>query len=595
MRMQSLPAFLVTVLAAVGGDVLQAETVGLVTDPASGISIEVDGWAGLSANCDGRDAGLMPVAVTITNRSPRGHVWTVQPDASFGRSRTAVPSARLAVPAGGTGKATLSFDPNDARNFAGVWFQVMGHGVAGGAQRFQVQGGRSFGSAGATPPALPSGISRRALDAKGSALSQFQITGQSLDMDRAPDDWRGWSTFGSILLTEDDLLAMPAGSRKAMLEWVALGGRAGVLVEERSAERLDALGFPAADVDGRRRVGAGEVIPLEWDGTTMREEAVVGFLAGRSLTDKADRLLSYTDGSGALVNVVRPIVGQWIGGFRKLYDVFGPRTLPVLPILAFLAIFGLLAGPFNVMVLAGSGRRSRMFWTTPVISLAATAFLLGLMFLRDGVGGAGARRVLALLMPEQNGIAVIQEQFSRTGVLLDGSFPIREPSWMRPLGEVAVDNGFNEIDGTIRRGDWFRSRSDQAFLIEAVRPSRATIEFVAAAGTPPAVISSIEVPLDRVWVIDEAGRYWTATDVGTGERKELEPGDATAYANWFDSIAADAGPVRLAALEAVRNRRGHAYAESTAAANLAVQTLGSIRWQDDKAAFMGPCTRTVTE
>jgi hypothetical protein len=588
--MQALAA----ILAAAGAAAVQAETIQTPTDPASRVKIEVDGWAGLSSNFDGRDAGLMPVTATITNDSPRSHSWTIQPDLSFGRTRTAAPSARIAVAAGGTGKATLYVDPNDARNGAGVWLEVTGPGVAGGKQRFQVNGFRAYGPAGATPPALPCGISRRALDAKRDALAKFQITGQSLDMDGAPDDWRGWSTFGSILLTESDLLAMPAGSRKALLEWAALGGRAGVLVEGPSAERLDTLGFPAANSDGRRTVGAGELIALEWNGKTMPEEAIARFLDGRSLTDKADRLLAYTDGSGVAAHLL-PVVGQWTGGFRKLYDVFGPRTLPVLPILAFLATFGILAGPLNVMLFAGPGRRSWMFWTTPAISLGATAFLLGLMFLRDGVGGAGSRRVLALLMPGQNGMAIVQEQFSRTGVLLDSSFPIREPSWMRPVGEVEVDSGFNEVDGTIRRGDWFRSRSDQAYVIEAVRPSRAKLEFVAAAAGPPAVISSIDVPLDRVWLIDEKGNFWTATDVGTGQRKPLEPGDANGYARWFDAIAADAGPVRLAALEAVRNRRGHAYAETAAAAKVAVETLGSIRWQDDKAAFMGPFTRTAPE
>ena len=50
---------------------------------------------------------------------------------------------------------------------------------------------------------------------------------------------------------------------------------------------------------------------------------------------------------------------------------------------------------------------------------------------------------------------------------------------------------------------------------------------------------------------------------------------------------------RNAALEAVRDRRGHAYAEASEAAAVAVETLGSIRWIDDKAVFVGPVTRTA--
>ena len=46
------------------------------------------------------------------------------------------------------------------------------------------------------------------------------------------------------------------------------------------------------------------------------------------------------------------------------------------------------------------------------------------------------------------------------------------------------------------------------------------------------------------------------------------------------------------ALDAVRDRRGHAYAESARAGKVAIQTLPSIRWTDDRAAFVGPFTRT---
>jgi hypothetical protein len=446
---------------------------------------------------------------------------------------------------------------------------------------------------GSTPPTatagpFPSAISRAAFSKRGTALEKYFVAGGlGLDLARAPDDWRGWSTFSSLLFDESEWIAMSAGQRKALLDWVGLGGRAGLVVADASAGRLDRIGLPAADPDGRRRVGAGEIIALKSDGDTLDTVEVDRFLTGRRVHPKSDRLGDYLDTSTGF--------SKWADGFRKLFDVFGPRRLPMAAILGFLAIFGLVAGPLNVMVLAGPGRRSRMFWTTPLISLAATAFLLGLMFLRDGVGGAGVRRVLGLLMPEQNGMAIIQEQFSRTGVLVGGSFPIREPSWMRPLGDLDVDEGLLEIDGRQRQGDWFKSRSDQAHLLETVRPSRAKVEFVAGGDGKPAVISSIEVPLDRLFVIDEKGTYWTAADVGTGERKPLERSDADTYGRWFDGIASDAGPIRKAALDAVRNRRGHAYAEATGAAKVAVQTLGAIRWVDDKAAFVGPFTRTTAK
>lgn len=568
-----------------------AETMPLATMPESGISVEVEGWAGISPhNTAGRDAGLLPLVVTITNRSRVDRVWTVEPDRLGGLpATTAMPVITIPVAAGDEAKATIYVDPGSPTTWGNKTLKVSGYGLVAGEQRFQVDayshaGG---GASGSTPkPLFASAISSVAVSKAGKVLETYLVAGgMGLGLGRSPDDWRGWSVFSRLLFDESDWIAMPAGGRKALLDWVGLGGIAGVMVVDASPERLDAIGLPAVDPDGRRRIGAGEVMPLTWDGEAIDPADIAPFLARCTTHPKADMLADYADSSGT----------AWKGGFRKLFDVFGPRLLPTAAILAFLAVFGLVAGPLNVMLLAGPGRRSRMFWTTPLISLAATIFLLCLMLLRDGVGGAGARRTLGLLMPGQNGMAVIQEQFSRTGVLLGSSFPIREPSWMRPLGNVEVDSGFLEVDGRRREGDWFRSRSDQAYLLETVRPSRAKIEFVAGDDGPPSVISSIEVPLGRMFVIDEQGAYWTATDIGTGERKPLERSDADAYARWFAAVAADAGPIRGAALEAVQNRRGHAYAESATAAKAAVQTLDSIRWIDDKAVFIGPSTRAAAK
>ena len=579
---------------------LAGESMVLATILESGITVSIDGWAGISPNnTSGRDAGFLPLVLTITNGSPTDRVWTVQPARGFGFGAGIVPVTQLAVPAGGVGRTTLYVDPGPSDTSGGVWLNVRGFGLAGSEQQFRVEpfmpsllsASSGSGASRASPqPIFPSAISRVAFAKRGKALEKYlNFISGGLDLAAAPDDWRGWSIFSCLLCDESEWLAMSAGQRKALLEWVGLGRRAGLLVTDTSAERLDRIGLPSADPDGRRRVGAGEIVLVTWDGMELDSDVLDRFLNRSTVHPKTDQLAGYL-----FRNASNGGDMTWAGGFGQLFNAFGSRQLPVVAILAFLAIFGIVAGPLNLLLFAGPGRRARMFWTTPLISLSATVVLLGLIFFRDGVGGAGARRVLCLLMPEQNAMAVIQEQFSRTGVLLGSSFPMSEPSWMRPLHGVSRADGLLEVDGLQRQGDWFSSRADQGYLLETVRPSRARIEFVDDGDGPPAVISSIEVPLDRLFVIDKEGEVWTATDVGTGERKILEQSDSQAYAEWFRRLTADAGPARAAALEAVRDRRGHAYAEAGNAAAVAVATLGSIRWIDDKAVFVGPFTRTTS-
>jgi hypothetical protein len=557
----------------------RAEVATVSTDPASGIAIEAEGWTGLNWPRTGRDVGLIPVTVTITNGTDRERSWSVQPDRRFGSWQGVTSSAWINVPARGVAKTTL-FMGGAANGSRSNFLKIDGFGVNGGVDVDCRTGIQASGSSG---PNLPAGISSGVEAARGRPFDRYHLTIHSLDMARAPEDWRGWSSFRNLLLTEGEWQAMAGSRRKAMLDWIATGGRAGVLVADRAAERLTGLGFPASGPDGKRRSGAGEVVAVAWDGTTLAAKDVRSFLEAHE--KPFHELLDEYHGS--------KIVGGWDSGFRRLVDVFGERMLPVGWILGFLTVFGIVAGPLNVMVFAGAGRRSRMFWTTPLISLAGTVFLLALMFFRDGVGGAGARRVLGLLAPEYNTMAITQEQFTRTGVLLRSSFPIDEPSWLKPVLDAAGYQRFAEVDGRMRQGDWFKSRSDQAFVATAVRPSRARIEVVGGTDAVPlAVISSIDVPLEKVFVIDEEGRYWLATEVGTGERKPLQASDSDTYQRWFESLIADAGPVRRQALERVRNVRGHAYATSPQASKVAVKTLGSIQWLDERADFAGPYTRS---
>lgn len=568
-----------------------AETIGVPQADGGLAEITIEGFAGINSQIDGRDVGLQPLEITIANRAKSSRSWSVTPLMQMVQSPVAVPIARITVPPGATVKQTLYVDSGDQAGLS-AYLRLDGPGISAGSFSFGVASVGGPGSmvtvGGNTKTMMPTAISKGVLAAQGRAFVDRLVRGGSLDLELAPADWRGWTSFPVLLCTEGEWLGLAPGARQALLERIALGGRVGVLVADAAAERLDRLRLPPRDASGRRRVGAGEVVTVEWDGTTLTAEIYDRFAAGCEAGMEARRFDAY----GGVQWRFRFAEGQPLDSrFARLTGIFGPRALPLVPIMCFLGFLAIIAGPLNLMVFAGPGRRARLFWTTPVISLVATLLLLGLIFLRDGFGGRGARRVLALLLPGQNALAIVQEQFSRTGVLLSGVFPIAEPSWMRPVGNVALDGGFHETDDAWRSGDWFRSRADQAFVIQAVRPSRTGIEVNEGIG-PPAVISSIELPLARVFVIDAEGRFWTAADVGTGQRRTLEPSTAADYDSWFAGHEADAGPVRLRALEAVRGLPGHAYAEATAAGSVAVETHPAIRWENERVLFAGPFTRT---
>lgn len=528
-------------------------------------------------------AGHTHVALEITNTGPRPETVAVVPGDSFDGPTVfgvvgMVPKDRITVGAGMTVRTDL---------FAEAW--------AGGASRgatleivpdgkmLTIEWTANFGVPTTTGnvqtrvAAVTSALANPAgKDAcLGLGWTEDDVLGIVDPVAHGPGDWRGWTILTDIAMTTSDWSALSAATREGLVQWAALGGRAVVF----------GRGQPPSGLPNPAAVGAGSITFHDLD-PDERPDAPPA--RASTLPTAMWQSYGYGRGNGSTVSG-----GDFIWGtaFARLVDPFGQRRLPVVLLLAFVTLFGLLAGPINVLLLAKPPRRSRIFATTPLVSLAATGLLLLLMFLRDGTGGAGIRRPLCLLLPEQKALAVIQEQFSRTGVLLGSDAPIAERSWMRSAGMTNPGTRFIEGADGWRRGDWFHGRSDQAFVLHAVRPSRGRIDVVDTApdGTPT-LVSSLDVVLDSVVYRDAEGRVWTTAELPAGARRACRAATADEWQRGVDLIGSDAGPLRDRAIKRAVAAPGTVIAVAGEAEAFAIQTHRSIRWRDERVAFIGPVT-----
>jgi len=580
------------------------ETRQLISDADQKLSVEARGWLGLSRLAPGCSSGLVPVEFTVVNGGTSEAVITVSCTAAYG-TMAMTPRVRIVAPPGSTVRSTVHIGSGTLGRAPGPEYLpsmllLLNPSPGAGPRRdivcqvhqtWQSTASTSATSSPATPavpgPPRPQVLTTEARKRLGEArlASSMGITRSEIDPAMTPEDWRGWSPLREFVLTDDDWTAMPTPARRAMLEWIALGGQAILLADDASDARLDALGLPAAASDGHRRVGSGEIIPLA-------EGSLPSVAPDAPVADPFTGLIERPAGS---------FDAWWGAGLGRMAG-FAERGLPVAAILVFLSLLAIIAGPINVMLFAGRGRPSRIFWTTPLISLVATALLLVLMFLRDGVGGAGARRTLILLDPDRNSMAVLQEQYSRTGILLGRSFPIREPSIMTPepedLGASLLYTGmgqsagsFVEVDDQRRTGDWFSSRTDQGFTLQAVRPGRGRIELL---GPPdaPEVLSSLDTPLKRLFLRDDDGRWWKTGPLDAGERRPLEPADGTEFSSQRSEFFTAASPQLVRAVARLGEAPGYAWAEVATPRKVAIATLDAIRWTSDTAWVVGPVVRT---
>ena len=325
------------------------------------------------------------------------------------------------------------------------------------------------------------------------------------------------------------------------------------------------LGLPETGETGQP--GYGRVEWLPWDGQPLT-------------LDGASTLVNHFSFARVSPDTYDP--AAW--GMTKSVGTI-PLNAPFL--LAFIGLFAVLVGPINLFLLAPASRRHRIFWTTPVISCAASLLLILVIVFQDGFGGHGERVMLVRLFPDQKQAVVMQEQVARTGVLLSRRFTLSEDVLLTPLELASSVSRSFEQSGREYSGDWFMSRLVQAHRAEAILPSRAELQLLnpaeAAGGAAPIVVSSIPATLKEVGYLDKEGHQWSGENLHTGERVTLHPQKRPS-----PEPVATGSHFFLHLQESARRELGTFFA--VADNGPFIDTLPSIRWRKQQAVYLGPVT-----
>lgn len=391
---------------------------------------------------------------------------------------------------------------------------------------------------------------------------KVDLDGSPFEVARLVPDWRAFSGFDALWFTEAEYAGLAPESRLAIRRWIDQGGNFYLCTQGLDPALRGGLGLAAGQTEGAVAYGSVRLIP--WDGKALKVEDAL-----------------------PLAQAIKPLHLDAANGEATHWSMTalaGKIPLNATFLIIFISVFAVIAGPVNLFWLANSTRRHRLFWTTPLISLAASLLLVVFIVVQDGFGGHGVRLMVTRLLPDRKEAAVTQEQVTRTGVLLRRGFAVPEDLVLSQVKVRQMQSKAFEQAGRTFTGDWFASRSVQAQRLRMIVPSRAEIQLVSAEGAPPEVISSIPVTLADFQYIDPAGRCWRAAGLRTGERVALKPGDRLTGGSEVS------GSFQLAALERESMKEpGSFYAVAAADAPF-LPTLGSIRWIKQRAVYLGSVT-----
>lgn len=400
-----------------------------------------------------------------------------------------------------------------------------------------------------------------------------------------PEDWRAYSGYDCMILTEVDWADLSPGARTAILQWVRGGGTLRVFTRTPSAT-WSTLGIETKD----------STAPSQTFGMGMLVSAPIN----SDLRLDENRLVSeITSGSLQASNQYKSFIEDYSTSWG-LQNQLGSKTFHFIFFILLLIAFGVIVGPINLFVFAKSGMRHKLFITTPIIALAASLAMILLIFIQDGMGGKGVR-VQLVEMPSgdgDNNAYISQTQISRTGVLFSNRFgmteacsisplPLNESQWTRLNVSSSNDQAYSvnfDDKGIQVSGDWFQSRSEQAQLIQAVIPTRSRIEETDQANAA-ALLSSFDHAIDAFFYRSADGKIWKAENISPGKKFLCSESTEADYTKFINDTGMLLGTHQKECLSRLSNRPGSYVAVSATAKML--ETHPRINWMNNSSIITG--------
>lgn len=424
-----------------------------------------------------------------------------------------------------------------------------------------------------------------ALNGKGasSVRSGQETFAGKFEPSQMPEDWRAYLGYDGMMMTTDDWQKMTPGSRSAVLLWNRNGGWLQLFSQQQTIE-LTSLGIVCDDAQqGYRGKGKVEIQQIE-STLDLDPSAWVSRLTKSTVPSRQAEVLQ----------------SDYPTATWPLRMLMEKKTFHLISFIILLVAFGILVGPINLFVFAKSGQRHKLFITTPLISIGASLVMVILIFIQDGLGGHGVRaQWIHLVNVEGDHHAYVhQEQLSRTGVLLGSRFSLSEPCLLTPLPlEKSPWTRMGPFDGPAQSfelldqgselkaaGDWFQSRSEQAQLLQTIRPSRARIESTDAQN-PTKLMSNLDYSLRVLFIRDRQGSIWKAESIEPGKSFVVQPSSEEDWSRFFQE---QVGGMSLTQQQRIRElwERKSLFVAAADEAPM-IETSKSIHWEKNRTIVTG--------
>jgi hypothetical protein len=352
-------------------------------------------------------------------------------------------------------------------------------------------------------------------------------------------NWLGYTGFSGIALTAEEISTMPESSRLALLRYAESGGVLFVVGSWTPPDSWRINRVPVQDVP-LNSTPAAVTEPDGDDETAKSEEKKREVNPTSSTTPNA--LEAYKTGFGmAIVTGTFPFEqitsGQWkyikdampeigtsviryssISMLNKNFPLVDRLGVPVRGLFALILGFILLIGPVNFFWFAGPGKRMRMLWTVPVISLLTCLAVAGFSLYGEGTQASARTDSLTILNDIDHRAATIGVVGYYSPVANDG-LHFSQDVEISPLtwdgsnrDKLTMDFSHDQHLGP----GWVTPRIPRFLQIRKSENRRERLSVQWKGNDAPAAVNGFGVPIKQLWLATPEGQMYLADNVEPG-------------------------------------------------------------------------------
>jgi hypothetical protein len=335
---------------------------------------------------------------------------------------------------------------------------------------------------------------------------------QLVTADTWSSNWLAYTRYDGIIITAEELNALPTETQTALWQYVETGGPLLVLgqtelrslsaVTERKNDRgwltvLAGFGVCRISPDGKYDAwdaGRFELLMSDWRSTSATWSA-------------KDRSIS-------AANSELPIIED--------------LGVPIKGLFVLMFLFALGIGPVNIIVLSRLKRRIWLLWTTPVLSLCTCVAVFGFMLISEGWQGRLRSETLTLLDETTHRATTL----AWTGVYSpltpgDGLHFSRESEVIPQRFFDEQDRGTHSctIDWTEDQhlaSGWVEARVPALFKVRKSELRRERVTLQHERDGRWSMVNGLGAAVRRFWYADAKGQIHVAEDIGPGAKAMLK-------------------------------------------------------------------------